>query len=314
MQRFIKASLFLILFTTFVWPLFVNAAYLSAKRVSPKALPPDSMALTVFIDTQRESFNAISGSVVYNETLGTPVAVTDSGSIITHWIKHPELDKNNHSINFAGAVANGYTGTQGILFTLVFPFYGGVPLEDAVRFEGLRVALNDGLGTSAKEASASYRLDPAAPYADNWSGEQLALQNIRADKTPPESFTPMVSRDADVFGGKWFVSFNTVDKQSGLVRYEVQETRSGKLREDAWKPATSPYLLEDQSLQSYIYVVAIDAQGNERIMKVFPQYPESWLQRNSAIFYVIAIVLLLIWIARKVFKSPKVNIYAQNVP
>ncbi|HHE65575.1 MAG TPA: hypothetical protein ENL09_06080 [Bacteroidetes bacterium] len=95
--------------------------------------------------------------------------------------------------------------------------------------------------------------------------------------------------DPNIYDGKYFIVFSTVDKQTGLDHYEILEITPEELekikKEDggianffnklfgkweeksSWKEGESPYLLADQSLGSVIKVKAIDKAGNERLVE-----------------------------------------------
>ena len=125
------------------------------------------------------------------------------------------------------------------------------------------------------------------------------------DTTPPEPFEPQIGQDPKVFEGKYFLSFVTQDRMSGVAHYEVAELRrtllGGTEEKKEWKVGESPYLLEDQSLRSVIKVKAVDKAGNERIEEIVPPYKVTWKD-------VLVIILILIgagviyWIIRKIKK------------
>ncbi len=94
--------------------------------------------------------------------------------------------------------------------------------------------------------------------------------------------------DQRVFDGQYFIIFDAQDKQTGIDHYEVLESEPGaesagesgrsdlirrfiKGKTPQWKVAQSPYLLEDQKLQSEVHVKAVDKAGNERTVKYFPE-------------------------------------------
>jgi hypothetical protein len=136
-----------------------------------------------------------------------------------------------------------------------------------------------------------FHLKQKLPGKD-WSEKTVFRAMI--DSVPPEEFKPEIGRDPAIFEGKYFLSFATVDKMSGIDHYETLETRDKK--QDIWKKVESPYLLEDQSLQSKILVKAVDKAGNEKISEIIPPakpFPY-W------IIPVIVICLVIIgWIIKK---------------
>jgi len=132
----------------------------------------------------------------------------------------------------------------------------------------------------------------------DWS-KDISRFRVIIDTAPPEEFEPQIGQDPTVFGGKYFLSFATIDRMSGVAHYEISETRNQK--QEAWKVGESPYLLEDQGLRSIIKVKAVDKAGNERIAEYLPAkkpFPY-WI-----ILLIVVGLAIIIWIARK-FLIPK---------
>ncbi|MFM2381355.1 MAG: hypothetical protein RLZZ76_122, partial [Candidatus Parcubacteria bacterium] len=101
---------------------------------------------------------------------------------------------------------------------------------------------------------------------------------VTSDSLPPEAFSIVLERTTNAYSNNYFVVFNTTDKQSGIDHYEVIEEplSSNNLfgwgAETApWVTARSPYVLEDQSLNSTIRVKALDKAGNEYIAVLIPE-------------------------------------------
>lgn len=90
------------------------------------------------------------------------------------------------------------------------------------------------------------------------------------DTEAPEEFTPKIGQDPSVFEGKYFLSFSTIDEMSGIEHYEVSEIKNKQQGNEVWKVAETPYVLEDQTLNSLIKVKAVDKAGNERIAEIIP--------------------------------------------
>lgn len=252
-----------------------------------------SFTTTLVLDTEGDSINAVEGMLVVDARLVGNIQLSDSGSIITYWIVRPTLDKDKNVIRFSGAIPGGYKGASGILFSLIFQAYSGEPIDQAVRIAELKAYRNDGLASNVSISNGKFSLGDIAGEIDTAIADQLYLDGTRKDDIAPEIFSPQISRDDSVFGGKWFINFSTVDKQSGIDHYEVQETISGSLDAGQWKTTTSPYELQDQELHSFVYVIAVDRQGNERIIKVFPRKPLSWFQQYGQQLTVIIVLGLI---------------------
>lgn len=257
---------------------------------------------TLVLNTEGDNINTIQGTLKINPEIPGDVQITDSGSIVTYWIIKPVWDKKNGLVHFAGAIPGGYVGGSGILFSIILPPYSGPTLDKAISVIDLQAYKNDGIATSANISKANFGLGDIAGDVDHNISQQLYI-NGRKDDIQPEDFNPQVSRNNNIFNGRWFVSFATVDKESGIDHYEVQETKSGSIDSGKWKIATSPYELTDQKLSSFIYVIAVDRQGNEKIIKVFPRNPSSIL--NNYGLAVAVIILLLVIGLSLYFRSRK---------
>ena len=133
--------------------------------------------------------------------------------------------------------------------------------EVTIATQDVKALLNDGQGTAASTRVSqliikiSEKVTPAEflpPY----------------DNEPPESFTPEVAQDRNIFDGRWFASFSTSDKISGIDYYEISELAPWYSFIRLWQhrhPTDSPYVLQDQTLQSRIEIRAIDRAGNARL-------------------------------------------------
>ncbi|MBU1877154.1 MAG: cohesin domain-containing protein [Patescibacteria group bacterium] len=129
---------------------------------------------------------------------------------------------------------------------------------------------------------------------EDWS-EPISYRAM-IDVTPPEEFTLEIGQELTIFEGKYFLSFATIDKISGIDHYEVRDGKGD------WKIAESPYLLKDQSLKSKILVRAVDKAGNEKIGEIIPhEKPFPYLM---VILIGLAITVMVIWWLRKNI-SPK---------
>ena len=127
------------------------------------------------------------------------------------------------------------------------------------------------------------------------------------DSTSPENFKAEIGRDPSIFEGKYFLSFITIDEISGIDYYEILEAdkrgfKRGTTRKAEWKKGDSPYLLEDQSLQSKILVKAVDKAGNEKISEILPTVkPFPYL--IVILVGLVVIVVIIYWLWKKYFNK-----------
>lgn len=255
----------------------------------------------VFLDTEEESVNAIEGEIVFSQDLSLEFKeIRDGSSIISFWVKKPILE--DFTIPFSGIVPGGYNGKEGYLFSVFFEAkdVGGI----IVGAEGLRVLKSDPAGSPV-----SVRVSPLtlAVTEDAPAPEVLPPGDI----LPPESFTPEVIKNQNLFNGKWALVFSAQDKGSGLDQYQVKEEKETtlfgvKLRKGEWVSAESPYLLRDQGRRSTIFVKAIDKTGNERIETVPRGEKPAWYDASFLFFpFAGAVLLIVLYAARKIiWKTP----------
>jgi len=237
----------------------------------------------IFIDTQGESINAFEGKIIFPKDKVSADYVLLGNSIVNFWVESPEI--SDGSISFSGIIPGGYNGTNGYLFSVIF-----IPKEVGkiiIETSGDKMLLNDGFGTVTKISKS-----PLAIVAYDFVSQEGFV--IPGDKTEPLEFRPEISKDQNIFDGKYFLAFSTQDKESGIEKYFVKEGDS------EYVEAKSPYLLENQRLDEKIKVKAIDKAGNVRVAIVMPENYTLWYK--NAIFLVIisiSIVAIAIFFFRK---------------
>lgn len=293
------------------FPVWVFAATLTIDPPSGTFGPGDSFVATVRIDTDspEECVNAVDALIEYPKDLVKPVAISKGESLISLWAEEPSFSSESGTVRIQGGIPGGYCGRvvgdpgrtnviAKIVFTVPATQIGAAAPETAVRvpvrfLPASVVLLNDGAGTPASlrlEGAEYVRALEPVGSSNEW------LTTIREDLFPPEEFRAEIVRDPNIHAGKFVLVFSTVDKQSGLSHYEVTEedpiARGMKLGGRAPAVAvraSSPYLLEDQSLKSRIIVRAVDHAGNRREFVIEPT-DASAKQQASSVFAGQAIV------------------------
>jgi hypothetical protein len=250
----------------------------------------DTFMVNVRLHTNEECVNATQVVLEYPVTELRAVDFSRGGSIISLWVEEPKLDIKNGKVTFSGGIPGGYCGRiQGdpsqsnVLGKVVFTALNAGSAKVTVSPESL-VYLNDGRGTEAELtlSNAEYSIAPVATQSENpW------LAEVGNDTTPPDPFSVNAESTSGVFGGKYYLVFATLDKQSGLDHYEVFE-------EGAWKTVTSPYVVPDQFLQSEIKIKAIDKAGNERIGEYVVGSESSRAVDFNNLYLAIGVIILLI--------------------
>lgn len=270
-------------------PIITQAASLYLDPPFADIYRSDAIITSVRLDVDKEigeCINVFDIVINYTEPL-IPVDVSLGQSFVPLWIQAPVIDTTNRTISMLGGIPNGYCGRvagdsnlTNVLADIIFRLPGNevVDVDTAlISFSpNTSVLLNDGRGTTAslRTFRAEYRLydEAGEEIRDEWTAI------INADTIPPEPFEVTLHKGDLATNGKYFIEFNTTDKQSGLSHYEVMEERDFKnnffsfgAANAPWTRERSPYVLDDQSLRSIIRVKAIDKAGNERIATLLPQ-------------------------------------------
>lgn len=244
----------------------------------------DEFYLDVQLDTEGEYVNAIEGVVTFPDDLVEIVDIYNGRSVVTSWLTYPVEDGS--SVVFAGIMAGGFKeaidpvkniGLPGNIMRIVFrPLQQGA---GTISFDNASVYLNDGTGSLASLTtdSLSFVL----------SQDGIKMTEYIEDLTPPEIFEPIITKQENVFDGRYFVIFETKDLGTGIDYYEIKEGRG------EWQKASSPYELNDQSLKSPIKIKAVDVAGNEIIASVGYKYQSMLLVLS------VLILLAVVFTVRK---------------
>ena len=215
------------------------------------AIPVDKeRTVSVMFDAENESINAIEGLLVVTGDARI-VDVRDASSMVSFWVE--PLTVTGNSVRFSGIITGGFTG-KGNLLSVVLQGTNEGSVD--ISFSDVSVFLDDGLGTEESVDTKTVALSVSTD----------AVADVQDDTTPPEAFSVGVINISEEGAAPVYAAiFATDDKQTGVDHYEIQETlKKGETLPEAWKEAVSPYVVFDQTLQSYVYVRAIDNTGNMR--------------------------------------------------
>lgn len=257
----------------------------------------DTFVVQIKIDVKDECINTIEANLSFPQDILEAVDFSQGDSILTLWVSPPSIEQEAGLISFTGGIPGGYCGflpgdpgESNLLGKLIFSVKPSLTESKnaPVRFLNTsQVLLNDGLGTPAKLSTekAVFAILPGISEVPKKEWQEELAQ----DKIPPEVFEIAINQNPSIFDGKYFITFSTVDKQTGVDYYETKEGRG------EWQQAVSPSLLEDQSLKSIIKVRAVDKAGNERMVEYSPS-------RAMLPYLIIALVLIsgggIYWLIR----------------
>jgi len=257
----------------------VGAAVLYLEPSSGEYYQDDTFLVEIRIDTEGECINTVKADLSFSKEILEAKDFSQGDSILTLWLEKPKIDQKSGLISFTGGIPGGYCGElpgepgkPNLLGRIIFQpkeVSGGQPSAKVEFLESSQVLLNDGFGTPAKltRKGAVFTILPEKREVpkEEWQ-EELAKDTI-----PPEPFEIEIQQTPEIFEGKYFITFSTTDKQTGIDYYEVSEVPPiWTLKTAKVEKAESPYLLKDQSLSSIIKVRAVDKAGNERIAEYIP--------------------------------------------
>ena len=235
---------------------FCDAAVLYLSPSSGEYNRGDIFIVEARLDTQGEYINAIEANLNFPSDILKIQNLSQGNSILTLWIKEPSF--SNNTISFIGGTPAGYQGPDGLMVKIVFQVQEQAKGSVKINFQDdSKVLLNDGKGTEAKLSTKGGSFNILAKRLevpkDQWQKE------LEQDKIAPLPFKIEISQNPAILEGKYFITFSTTDKETGIDYFEVKE---GKMD---WGKVVSPYVLNNQELTDDIWVKAIDKAGNEWI-------------------------------------------------
>ncbi|MCK5344700.1 MAG: hypothetical protein KAR20_14900 [Candidatus Heimdallarchaeota archaeon] len=285
-MRKIIFSIFIGLF--FVVPTSAFAARVYLDPVQKDVPLGDTFLVHVRLDNEGDCSNVADIKMSYDNTILEAVDYSVGESLVSLWVDVPTIDQENGTVEFSGGIPGGYCGRiigdpglSNLLATIVFSTTGNrinaVP-GNTVSIEILersKVLLSDGLGTKAPltvEGAVVTISDRNTYITNEW------IDVIKQDTIQPEPFYISVHQNSAVAKGKYFITFNTSDKQSGIDHFEVFESslenpgyEVGTNKPAHWRIVNKDeqfYVLLDQTLKSKVIVKAVDKANNEQLSEL----------------------------------------------
>lgn len=209
MKRFLFPFIFTAIIFLFL-PVATHAAVLSIQPSGGTFTVGSTFNISVFLDTQGASVNALEMSLGFPPDKLQLVSPATSKSIISVWTSQPRFNNQTGEVDFQGGMPGGINVSSGLVSTLTFRVKSVG--EGVVKFlDNSKVLLNDGLGTDALRQTTNAFYDfvlppPAGPLV--------------ISRTDPDQSTwynsPLVTFDwapssPDIQGYSYVLNDNPVD-------------------------------------------------------------------------------------------------------
>lgn len=288
MRKKIKIIIFSLVFSLF----YINTIFASTVNLKTEKInltKDQEFMVEALINTEGRSVNTVDGRIQYSSSNLDVLDVMYGASAVNFWVKEPNYSEPGY-IYFSGLTPGGLKGSDILLFSVVFKTKSDG--EAFVKTDNVNIFLNDGDGTNIKLVNTNIDLKISK------EGGSIKLDKA-IDQDPPESFTPMLGAHSEMFEGKYFLTFFTQDKISGVSHYYVKEGVWG-----VFKEAKSPYVLKDQNLDKRIFIKAFDKAGNSRVVIFDPNVRK--LNSIEVTLMCLTIIMSVIAIF-KVFKKNKIK-------
>jgi hypothetical protein len=216
------AKNFLIAFAVFLLlPLSVNAGSLYFEPDSVTLAPGEQVYIDIMVNTQGKEINALEFTVTFKAEDIEILEVRDGRSVIDFWITRGHY---NNVLEVAGVITGGI-GREGSgpykIATVVLK--GMTEAEGMTWIRNQRVLANDGLGTTLVSSGGSFSYTVKNGGATVEGEDASRIDEALGDTEPPDDFEIILSRDAKLFDGKYFIVFRTQDSGSGVAYFEVKE-------------------------------------------------------------------------------------------
>jgi len=284
----------LVIVLSFFWAANIHAASFEFASGSGTFQVDQMEQINVLVRSADRSINAVEGTVVFPADVAQLVEIKQGSSIVSFWATAPTQAGNK--ISFSGVIPGGFQGEEGHLFSLVVLMKDSLKKPSQFTFTDVQVLLNDGLGTPDFVAINPLTFSLEEKTAESSALEESLVNDLLGleDIDPPESFVPLLSDDINLVAGQNVLVFSTQDKGSGISHYEIYESSAPvdiAAITDGWTVQTSPYVLKDQTVSGYVYIKAVDNQGNERIVR----FPAEELRAGKIyVLWVVGILVLVI--------------------
>lgn len=217
-------------------------------ELTPVANSDEGMIVELSLSGLEVPVNAATGEIQFWPAGTIVTAIDQSHSAFTLWPETPTYWPVDQVLRFTGGQPGGLKSSTAALFRVTLQVPAGTTLTGA-KVKHFNLLSNDGQGS--RLALNQTRLLPAKSTTPDWSQNQT-VPKIKAE----------LLHYPYMYDNRYFIAFGEDGGATTPLRYEVREGS------EPFVPATSPFLLRDQSLQSRVWVKAIAGADEARVIRV----------------------------------------------
>lgn len=248
----------------------------------------DSFLIKVILNSNGNQINSLGGIISIPSDLFDVVAIETGNSLISLWTESPKYIENEGKINFSGGLIGGYSGTSEPVFSFILQ--AKKEGSGKIFFEEFDAFLNDGKGTLL----SPIKIENFDYIINKKSVGGTRTYFYEEDLNAPEIVALKIGHDPFIEEDKTFISFFATDKDSGILKFEIEEKPwliSFFGYKKVWSDAKNPQILKYQNWISTIKVRAVDVKGNIAEKTIIKP-----LKMNSLYYFSIMLLTLLAFI------------------
>ncbi len=284
-----KKIFFIVLVGLVFAPSFVSATTLFFDTKEKDFFVGDNIVVDVRADSEGKEINAIEGKIFFDYA-SKNISVGDlsvAGSAFSLWPQKPSLSMNEKEVSFIGGIPDGINSKDLVVFKIILNL--DKPGKVTFKTSEINAYLNDGKGTKDAVSTDNFELN-ILPKPEGFESRDEWPRILQKDQTPPNSFEIYLGQEGSVFDGRKFLSFNTVDDESGVAYYEVIEGDLPPVR------SGNTYVLQKQDESLKIVVKAYDFALNVTESVYSPD------SKNTYYPFVAIFIIILIFVFIKMRK------------
>ena len=215
---YVLALLVVSLFFSVLTPTQAQAATVYFSPSSGQFKVGDSVTINLYIDSAKDSIDAVTGAVSFTQDTLQVTSLSRSGSILNLWTQEPTFSNSNGTINFKGTALNrGFSGSGGKVISITFKIIQAGSANVTYSFGSVLANGNQDTSPLSASSKAQFTILESDSEADNENREQV-------DTDTDVSTVPRIISSTHPDQNKWYA--NNSPEISWSLPEEVLEVRA----------------------------------------------------------------------------------------